>query len=162
MYLPECLCSQVRFTNNAQPLVLRLPVRVMVASLPSASAWLGYLGSTPLYPDTVWPDVNARAVKDLKPSLQLLRDAGNTAASGGNTSDTRNLQSHLCIINLCLKRVVSCDHHLIFECLNSNTPLYEARTQCIQFATCNAYHSLPELIHARGTYTQSVLFHFFF
>jgi len=73
----------VRFTASAEPLTLRLPLLVTMATLPPATGWLGYLGSAPLYPDAVWPDVNAQPLLDLSPSLQLLRDNGNTAATGG-------------------------------------------------------------------------------
>lgn len=63
---------------------LLLTVKINPFELPEADMPYGYLGSVPSYPSSAYPvEVEAKQVADVGPALQMLRENGMTAFTGG-------------------------------------------------------------------------------
>ena len=85
--MPSSLPQKVQITlsfSQGPSKLLNLPIMAIGVKLPIPDQWLGYLGFTPTYPGTVWPQSSVtKQLNETRPSARLLRHYGTTALTGG-------------------------------------------------------------------------------
>jgi hypothetical protein len=69
--------------GNGETHSIPISVHVYPWTLPDADVPIGYLGASPTYPHTMFPEVRAKLRREAKLSLDVLRQHGFTMVSGG-------------------------------------------------------------------------------